>query len=55
MDQGWVRFLAKSCDISAVPSMIVTFDDGGLDSRLITGAGEIGKALFEILENVTKK
>ncbi len=51
MDQGWVRFLAKSCDISAVPSMIVTFDDGGLDSRLITGAGEIGKALFEILEN----
>ena len=51
MDQGWVRFLAKSCDISAVPSMIVTFDDGGPDSGLIIGAGEIGKALFEILEN----
>jgi len=51
MDEKWVRFLAKACDISAVPSMIVTFDDGGPDSGLITGAGEIGKVLFEILEN----
>jgi len=51
MDEKWVRFLAKSCDISAVPSMIVTFDDGGPDSGLIIGAGEIGKVLFEIWEN----
>jgi hypothetical protein len=31
--------------------MIVTFDDGGPDSGLVIGADEIGKALFEILEN----
>ena len=51
MDEKWVRFLAKACDISAVPSMIVTFDDGGPDSGLVIGADEIGKVLFEILEN----
>ena len=51
MDEKWVRFLAKSCDISAVPSMIVTFDDGGPDSGLVIGADKIGKVLFEILEN----
>ena len=27
------------------------FDDRGLDSGLIIGAGSLGKVLFEILEN----
>ena len=50
MDEDWVSYLANACDINTVPSMIVTFDDGGPDSGLVIGAGEIGKVLFETLE-----
>ena len=50
LGQEWVKFLAETVGISGIPAMIVTYDDGGEKSELITGAGEIGKILFEHLE-----
>jgi len=50
LDQEWVRFLAKTVGISGIPAMILTYDGGGNKSELITGAGEIGRALFEHIE-----
>ena len=50
LDQEWVRFLAKTVGISDIPAMILTYDGGGEKSELITGAGEIGKVLFEHIE-----
>ena len=50
LDQEWVKFVAETVGVSGIPAMIVTYDDGGEKSELITGAGEIGKVLFEHLE-----
>ncbi len=50
LDQEWVKFVASSVGISGIPAMIVTYDGGGSKSELITGAGEIGRALFEHIE-----
>ncbi len=50
LDQEWVKFVAETVGIEGIPAMIVTYDDGGEDSSLVTGAGEIGKILFEHLE-----
>jgi thiol-disulfide isomerase/thioredoxin len=50
LDQKWVKFVAETVGVEGVPAMIVTYDAGGVNSKLITGAGEIGKVLFEQLE-----
>lgn len=50
VDQEWVKFLSGATGIEQIPSMIVTYDDGGEKSELITGPGEIGRILFEQLE-----
>ncbi len=50
LNQEWVKFIAETVGISGIPAMIVTYDGGGDKSELITGAGEIGKVLFEHIE-----